>query len=244
MATRVRLAWIGLFALVFVGLAAVSIRAAFPSDAVTHFEPARLSLLARLGLTDPLADERSMALAAFDGRFAGNPVATALHIVAGGLFLLLVPLQLWRRLRSRHPSVHRVVGRVALGAGLVMVLTALYFGLLMPFAGIGEAVTMALVTAWYAYATTRAVVAIRRLDVVEHREWMLRAAAVPLGVATIRIAGLAVELALLERALGPRMLFLLSIWSGWALTIGTVEYWIRTTRFVRPVATLERSRAA
>lgn len=222
-----RAARIGLAALVLIGVAAVVGRAAFPADMATRLEPVRQALLQTFGLTDPLLAERAGAVTRFDRRFALHPIVTAVHIVSGGLFLVLVPLQLWRSFRTRRRAAHRVIGRIALGAGCAMVLTALYFGLLMPFAGVAEAVTMSLVSAWYAFATVRAVLAIRNGDVARHREWMLRAIAVPIGVSVIRIAGFILELALVERGLGPELMFQLAIWSGWLSSIGAMEVWIR-----------------
>ena len=222
-----------LVVLVLIGVGAVVGRAALLPDMATRLEPVRLALLQALGLDDPLMAERADAVARFDRRFALHPVATVVHVVSGGLFLMLVPLQLSRRFRTRHLALHRVIGRVALAAGCGMVLSALYFGLLMPFAGTAEAITMSLVSAWYAFATIRAVLAIRNGDPTRHREWMLRAIAVPLGVSLIRIAGLVLELALVERGLGPELMFNLALWSGWLSSIGAIEAWIRATRPLR-----------
>ena len=228
-----RLEWparTALLALVLIGIGAVLGRGLFLPDLATRLEPLRIALLEPLGLTDPLAAERASEVARFDRRFALHPLMTVVHIFAGGLFLGLIPLQLWRPLRTLRPDVHRVIGRVSLAAGLAMVLTALYFGVLMPFAGAAEAITMLAVSAWYAFASVRAIIAIRRRDVDRHREWMLRAIAVPLGVSVVRIAGLVLELLLVERALGAERLFQLAIWSGWLSSIAVMELWIRATR--------------
>jgi uncharacterized membrane protein len=224
------LARIALIALVLIGTGAVIGRAAFLGDMGARLEPARVWLLGWLDLSDPLIAERADDIARFDSRFRLHPVATVLHIASGGLFLVLVPLQLWRSLRMRHRAVHRVIGRISLAAGVGMVLTALYFGILMPFAGAAEAITMAIVSAWYAFASVLAVIAIRHGDTERHREWMLRAIAVPLGVSVIRIAGLVLELVMVEHGLGPELLFQLSIWSGWLSSILAMETWIRATR--------------
>jgi uncharacterized membrane protein len=225
-----RLTWGSLVLLVFLGVVAVGVRARFPADAAQTLEPTRNALLDALGMTDPRASERASDVAAFDANYAGNPFATALHIASGGVFLLLLPLQLSGRVRARRPALHRASGRVMLGAGLGMVSTALYFGLLMPYAGSREAVAIALVSVWFLYAAGRAIQAIRRREVATHREWMLRAIAVPLGVSVVRIVALALELTLLSAALGLRTVFALSIWIGWAITLAGAELWIRRTR--------------
>ena len=52
--------------------------------------------------------------------YAGRPwfvlVAFYAHIVAGGTALVVGPFQFWRGLRTRHPLVHRSMGRVYLTA--------------------------------------------------------------------------------------------------------------------------------
>lgn len=239
-----RLVWTSLITLALIGVVSVVGRLAFPADAAARIEPFRAWVLALFAQYDPIAGERAGTIAAFDGSFGAHRVAAALHVASGGLVVLLVPLQLWRGLRTRHPAVHRWLGRVTLGASLPMTMTALYFGLLFPFAGLIEAVGMALGCSWFVLASTRAVLAIRRRDVGTHREWMLRAMAVPLGVSTMRIIGPALELTLVERGLGPRVLFQLTIWIGWAVTLSAAEVWIRTTRPALPAAALPRVRVA
>lgn len=236
-----RLAWAGVVVLVLLGLFAVIVRFMYPADAALRMEPFRAAILETLGWTDPVAAVRPQALADFDRPYGAHPLTIRLHVIAGGMFLLLIPLQLSRAARSRFPAVHRAAGRTALAAGALMVSTALYFGVLMPFAGIGEGITMVGVSIWYVAATVRAVVAIRARDLALHREWMLRAIAIPLGVIVVRLAGILLDL--LAVTADPRLWFQLSIWTGLTASIIAAELWIRRTR-LRRVIIHELARAA
>lgn len=71
-----------------------------------------------------------------------------------------------------------------------------------------------------------AVVAIRRRDVAHHREWMIRAFAIGLGIATMRIIAMPILFLIGDL----RAAALVTFWSGWLLTLGAAELWIRRTR--------------
>jgi hypothetical protein len=64
--------------------------------------------------------------------------------VPGGLFLLLAPLQFSSRLRSRHVALHRWSGRILLPLLVAGALPGVYFGVVKPFGGPGEAVAIVL----------------------------------------------------------------------------------------------------
>ena len=225
---RLARAIVGLF--IVIGIVSVAVRATFRTDAARRLDPVRSALLSQLGIADPRAAERPAVLATFDAPYAAHPLATALHLAAGAVLIVLLPVQLSTTLRTRRPALHRGSGRVAIGAGLLVTASALYFGLRVPFAGLPEAVITALVAGWFLLAVGRALVAIRRRDAKRHREWMLRAMAVPIGVAVIRLVGLVVDVALSGVGLSPAVVFALSLWIGWGLAIAGAEIWIRKTR--------------
>lgn len=227
---RDRLAWGGLALLVLVGVSASAARAAFHADLGARMEPNRERLFHALGLEDPNQGVRSIEVARFDSSFAAHPLQTLLHVVPGGLFLALAPLQFWSRLRTRHPRFHRWSGRFLVAAGLASGLNGLYFGLLMPFAGPPESVGIALFGGLFLLALVRGFVAIRRRDQAGHREWMIRAFAIALGISTVRVLGALFDLALTPLGVAPAPVFLLSVWLGWIVTIGAAELWIRRTR--------------
>jgi hypothetical protein len=216
--------------LIVIALSSVAVRAAFRPDAAQRLDPLRVALISGLGITDPRAAERPATLVRFDAPYAAHPLATTLHLVAGAVLMALFPVQLSATLRGRRPALQRWSGRVAIGAGLMVTLSALYFGLRMPFAGPSEATIVVLVAGWFFFAIGRALGAIRRKDQLLHREWMLRAMAVPLGVAVVRLVGVVVDVALTSFALSPVVVFALSLWIGWGLSIAGAEIWIHHTR--------------
>ena len=87
-------------------------------------------------------------------------------------------------------------------------------------------------------ALARAVRAVRRGDVTRHREWMIRAYAVAIGISTTRVVGAALDLALSPVGFRPRGLFVLAIAAGWSLTVAAAELWIVGTRASRTPADL------
>ncbi len=76
-------------------------------------------------------------------------------------------------------------------------------------------------------AGARAYRAVRRQDIANHREWMIRLLAVGLGVATVRLVALPLVLVTGRR---PLELVGVAFWLGFAIPILTGEGWIRHTR--------------
>jgi len=113
--------------------------------------------------------------------------AIVLHVFSAVVALALGSFQFREGLRTRHPRLHRAMGRLYLGVGvLVGGLSGLYlaagaFG--GPVARVGfAALALAwLYTGWMAYA------AIRAGDVASHRAWMLRNFALTTAAVTLRI---------------------------------------------------------
>jgi uncharacterized membrane protein len=224
--------WGGTLALVGIGVAAAIGRTVFLPDFVTRAEPLRRQILDGLHREDPFAHERPAELDEVDRRFAAHPVVTLLHVIPGGLFLLLAPLQFVTRVRSRYPDVHRWSGRALLLLAGIVGCTGLYFGLAMPYGGRGEAIAIGVFGGLLLVAATTAFVAIRRRQVARHREWMLRVFAIAIAISTVRLIGAVADVVLTPAGWPPKEVFVFSIWTGWILTLGTAEVWIRHTRSV------------
>jgi uncharacterized membrane protein len=156
-------------------------------------------------------------------------LTTLLHIVPGGLFLLLAPIQFVPAIRNRYLHAHRWLGRVLLIAVLISGAAGLFFGVFHPIGGVREGVGIVLFGSLLFICVIRAYVAIRRGNVAKHREWMIRAFAVALAISTVRVVAGAVD-ATRFLAPDPRDQFVFSIWSGWLITIAAAELWIRYTR--------------
>lgn len=124
---------------------------------------------------------------AFEHRYVLHPVLAYVHIVPGVVYLVLAPLQLWRRFRNRHLALHRLIGRVILPVGVLSGVMAIVVGLGFPYGGPVEAAASVVFGVYFLIALTLAYAAVRRRDIAVHRRWMIRAFAVALGVGTIRI---------------------------------------------------------
>ena len=104
----------------------------------------------------------------------------------------------------------------------------LFFGLFMPYGGWLETLLIVIVGLGLFITIGRGFFAIRHGDVTKHREWMLRTFAICVGISTARLVAMALDVA--AAPLSPRDGFIVSIWSGWILTLTVAELWIRSTR--------------
>jgi uncharacterized membrane protein len=216
--------------LVGVGVASAAARAIFVNDLVQRMEPVRERMMAALGLPDPQPLARQAEMVRFDGNYARHPRLALGHVLPGALFLALAPLQFARGLRARRPRVHRWMGRGLLVVAFTSTACALYFGLTTPFGGAAEMVPITLFGALFLFSLGRAWAAIRARDVARHREWMIRAFAVAIGIATVRLVGLVLDLALTPLGVPVVTGFVVTLWIGWTLTLAAAEHWIRATR--------------
>jgi uncharacterized membrane protein len=168
--------------------------------------------------------------AAFDAAFARHAALTMIHIVPGLIFVLLAPLQFVRTLRQRHPRVHRLLGRVVLAAGLITGVTALVMTTQMAIGGATERAATSVFGVLFLIALVTAFVSIRRREVARHREWMIRAFAIGIAVATVRpIVGMFFATQSLTQ-LTPREFFGIAFWMGFTIHLIAAEAWIRHTR--------------
>lgn len=160
-------------------------------------------------------------------KFNLYPVTTLLHVTPAALLMLLLPLQFSRRIRERRIGWHRWSGRLLVALAIPIGLSGLFFGLRLPFSGFTEASAIAFFGALFLLSAVRGFVAIRRGDLVRHREWMIRFSGVALGVATVRIVGAVIAIVTVT---GPEAWFGLSLWIGFASTSVAAEYAIRLRR--------------
>lgn len=121
-------------------------------------------------------------------RYVEHPLLSLMHLVPGILFVLLGPLQFIGAIRRRWPGIHRWSGRLFVASALAAGASAL--SMLWVFATFKIYSVIAanvLFGAWLIIAVVFGFRAIRRLDILRHRQWMIRAYATGLAVATIRL---------------------------------------------------------
>jgi len=183
-----------------------------------------------LHLFSPGATSSSSPDAVLDSGFAKHPQLTMLHIVPGLVFMVLGPLQFVRTLRSRRPRLHRWIGRVVIVSGLVIGSTALVMSPQMAIGGINETAATMLFAVVFLFALIKAFRCIRSRNVALHREWMIRAFAVGLAVATVRpIVGAFFATRSLT-LLTPHEFFGIAFWLGFTIQLMVAEIWINYTR--------------
>ncbi|HWM04489.1 MAG TPA: DUF2306 domain-containing protein [Actinophytocola sp.] len=162
----------------------------------------------------------------YDRRYVQHPWLAYAHIAPGIVYLLGAPVQLAYRIRSRHYTFHRRLGRVLLTAGLISGAFAIALGYVMPFGGTGEAMATYVFGSWFLACLLLAFRAIYRDDVVNHRRWMIRAFAMGVGVGTIRLwLGMFQVSGLVEFQDG----FDVAFWLAFPMHAAVAELWIRST---------------
>jgi uncharacterized membrane protein len=163
--------------------------------------------------------------------FLRFPTIVALHVVLGGVYLALAPFQLVKRIRSRHPGYHRRVGRLLVAVGLVAGVTALFMGLVIPFSGWAERVIIGLFGGFFLFALVKGFLHVRAGRVALHREWMIRAFALGLSIATMRLIFVPTLLIVADPTHGQiALLSVSSFAAAFVLNTTVAELWIRATR--------------
>jgi uncharacterized membrane protein len=178
---------------------------------------------------------RLAQLHATDDIFANHPALTLSHIIPGLLFMLLGPFQFSKTIRNTHPRWHRVNGRIFLMCGYVIGVSALVMSVAMPaIGGVNQAVATTLFGILFLLALTKAFRHIRRREIPQHREWMIRAYAIGLAVATIRpIIGFFFATSPLT-GLTPHDFFGTAFWLGFTVQTIAAEVYIHATAVPTP----------
>jgi hypothetical protein len=119
-----------------------------------------------------------------DHRFTGLPLALVLHILGSAVFALVGAFQFVPRFRRGHRTWHRRAGRALVGAGVLVVGSALWLTLFYDAQpGTGDLLFFVrlVVAPTMAGCLVLGFVAIRHRDLAGHRAWMIRAYALGLG---------------------------------------------------------------
>jgi uncharacterized membrane protein len=205
---------------------------AFIGSAVAVRRMAHLVPIVAGGYHPPVVTSNPVAaqFVALDDLFARHPIVTLIHIVPGLVFMILGPLQFSSTIRARHLRWHRWSGRVVVVCALVIGISALLMSFGMPaIGGVNQAAATTLFALFFLVALCKAFWHIRRREVALHREWMIRAFAIGLAVATIRpIVGVFFATSRFS-GLTPHEFFGTAFWIGFVLHLLAAEAWIRAT---------------
>jgi uncharacterized membrane protein len=165
--------------------------------------------------------------AAMDAGFVRHLALTLVHIIPGTIFMILAPLQFVPAIRAKHLSFHRWSGRLLFASGLVIGISALVMSYTMNIGGANETAATTLFAILFLFCLVKACRHIRRKEVAQHREWVIRMFGIALGVATTRpIVGMFFAF----RKLTPHEFFGTAFWLGFTITFLAAEAWIDYTR--------------
>ncbi len=110
-----------------------------------------------------------------------------LHVFSAMFALALGPFQFMSRVRAKAPRLHRVMGRLYLGLGIVAGGLAGLWLALHAFGGWPARTGFACLALAWLYSGLRAYRAIRGGDVRSHRRWMIRNYALTCAAVTLRL---------------------------------------------------------
>ena len=165
-----------------------------------------------------------------DVAFQARAALTWVHISCGLLFIILVPLQFVGSIRRRWPVIHRWIGRVLIADGIVAGVLGIEMVFQHPIGNASEVAAILVFGTLFLFALLRGFWYIRHHNPALHREWMIRAVAIALGVATVRpIMGLFFATSRLTH-LTPHDFFGAAFWIGFTINLIVAEAWITYTR--------------
>jgi len=150
------------------------------------------------------------------------------HMAPGILWLLFTPLQFVGPLRRRMPRFHRWVGRAAVAVTFVLVPSGVIFAAFHPFANaFQELAPICFFTVIYLVAVTMGVVTARRKRFAEHREWMIRAFSIGIGISSTRMW---LVLFMHTTHMHSQQFFPTAFWLAFGSNFVIAEMWIGLTR--------------
>lgn len=148
-----------------------------------------------------------------------------LHVAGGIVALAAGVVQLWLGLTNRVAALHRALGKVYVGVIFFGSIAGFYLSLTIPGNAPYAAGLFFLCVAWVV-TTTMAVLAIRRRNLLQHREWMMRSYAVTFAFVTFRVG---VD-TLTGQGLSPGDAQAIMAWACWAIPLLLLEPLIQLRR--------------
>jgi uncharacterized membrane protein len=168
--------------------------------------------------------------------YEAKTLGLMVHISGMMLAVLAGPFQFLRRLRERHFSFHRMLGKLYIAGAIVGGLGGLYMAQFSASGAVSD-VGFALLALGVLLTTTVAFMRIRSGHVQSHREWMTRSYALVFAAITLRL-----YLPLLEGAFGEHDGYAIVAWACWLPNLAFAEWLIRSrlrrhpeTPMMRPV---------
>jgi uncharacterized membrane protein len=151
------------------------------------------------------------------------------HVLAGLAAIIIGPFQFWSRLRYRHPKVHRVTGRLYLGAVLVGGIGGMAMAVTIP-EGLAYATGLFFLSVAWMLTAGMALTAIRLRVIEQHKEWMIRSYVVTFAFVTFRVADDVLHYFGLAEIPDHNAMF---AWGCWAVPLLFTEAVLQCRRILR-----------
>lgn len=165
--------------------------------------------------------------------FSKYPVVTNLHIIPGTVYLLIAPFQFISYIRNKWINAHIWLGRIISIFAVIVGFTALFMAMIFPFSGLVESISVGFFTILFLVAIVKGIINIRTNNIALHREWMIRAFALGLAIATSRIIFLVLFFSITNPTLAQiKVLFIGCFILAFLTHLILAELWILRTRKV------------
>lgn len=162
-------------------------------------------------------------MASLDATFSSHAVLTGMHIIPAAIFVLLSAAVLLR------PNSGEWLERLFFPFGAITGATA-YAMSYWAVGGWVERFAVLTFNTWFLFSLGRAYWFRLRGEPSRKREWMTRAVAILLGIATTRPV-MGVFFATSSRThLGPSQFFGIAFWMGFSINAAVIELWLHSKR--------------
>ena len=162
-------------------------------------------------------------LQSLDSYFATNAVLTRAHIIPALIFVVLVPIVLFRWTKAEWPQrAIYVLGAIVGGTAYAMSTHAI--------GGWIERSAVLTFNTWFLFSLGTAFRHRLQHNPLEERRWLVRAVVVLLGIATTRpVMGVFFATSRLTH-LEPNQFFGIAFWIGFSINTIVAEWWVRRRR--------------
>ena len=144
------------------------------------------------------------------------------HISFGGLSLLIGWTQFSRKLRTRHLSWHRTIGKIYVGAALLSRICAIYLSFFAT-GGLVPGLGFFLLGVFWIFFTLRAYTAIRKRDISAHEAFMIYSYAACFAAVCLRL-----WMPLLIIIFGEFLIaYKIVAWLCWVPNLIFAYFWVR-----------------
>lgn len=163
-------------------------------------------------------------------RFSEFPLIVNSHVLFGAFYLIMAPLQFSKTIRLKSIGFHRWSGRILVWVGLVAGASALFMGIVIPYSGTSEQLIIGFFGSLFLLSLILGYLNIRQKKIQQHREWMIRALAIGLSIATMRLIFVPILIFSAPARESIEMWSIISFTIAFVLHSGFAEVWIRKTR--------------